>query len=81
MVRLRQVPFDIRWSSVAFRLRPAVNGTTVAPGLCGGCLHSRSVASGKGSLFWLCGLHATDPGFPKYPRLPVLSCRGYRQKP
>jgi hypothetical protein len=23
----------------------------------------------------------TDPRFPKYPRLPVLSCEGYKKKP
>ncbi|HEX7243225.1 MAG TPA: hypothetical protein VF263_23270 [Longimicrobiaceae bacterium] len=46
-------------------------------GLCSGCLNVRVVRSGKGSLFYLCELSRVDPAFPKYPRLPVLRCRGY----
>jgi hypothetical protein len=29
-------------------------------------------------MFFLCRLSATDPRFPKYPRLPVLRCDGFR---
>jgi hypothetical protein len=50
-------------------------------GLCGTCIHARRVESGRGSLFLLCELSLTDPRFPKYPRLPVLSCPGYKKKP
>jgi len=39
-----------------------------------------TVTSSKGSTFVLCGLSATDPRFPKYPRLPVLTCSGYRER-
>ena len=46
-------------------------------GLCATCAHARTVVSGRASTFWLCGLSATDPRFPKYPRLPVVSCPGY----
>lgn len=46
-------------------------------GLCGSCLHSRVISSGRGSTFWRCHLHDTDQTFPKYPRLPVLECTGY----
>ena len=46
-------------------------------GLCASCVHSRQITSGKGSTFWLCRLSERDPAFPKYPPLPVLSCRGY----
>jgi hypothetical protein len=46
-------------------------------GLCASCLHSRLIESARGSVFMLCQLSATDPRFPKYPRLPVLSCKGY----
>ena len=52
--------------------RPQPNG-----GLCANCLHSRLIESARGSVFMLCQLSATDPRFPKYPRLPVLSCKGY----
>lgn len=46
------------------------------PGLCATCTHSSRVPGAR-STFWMCGLSATDPSFPRYPRLPVLSCRGY----
>ena len=46
-------------------------------GLCGACTHARRITSDRGSTFYQCGLSATDPDFPKYPRLPVLQCRGY----
>jgi hypothetical protein len=49
-------------------------------GLCASCRHCRPIESGKGSVFVLCELSKTDPRFPKYPRLPVLSCDGYRRQ-
>ncbi len=48
-------------------------------GLCASCLHARTVESAKGSKFLLCQRSATDPSYPKYPRLPVLSCPGYEE--
>ena len=48
-------------------------------GLCDSCLHARTIESAKGSEFLLCQRSATDPSYPKYPRLPVLSCPGYEQ--
>ena len=50
-------------------------------GLCSHCLHARRIESARGSVFILCNLSLTDPRFPKYPRLPVLSCDGYKKKP
>jgi hypothetical protein len=50
---------------------------TPSPGLCAGCVHVRVVRSGKGSTFYLCEMSKVDPAFPKYPRLPVLRCRGF----
>lgn len=44
------------------------------PGLCRRCSHARRIVSGKGSVFWRCGLADEVAGWPKYPRLPVLSC-------
>ena len=46
-------------------------------GLCLNCRHMRRMESDRGSMFYLCGLSATDSRFPKYPRLPVLACAGY----
>lgn len=46
-------------------------------GLCLTCVHSRKIQSNRDSTFILCKLSQTDPDFPKYPRLPVLTCAGY----
>jgi len=50
----------------------------VDPGLCGDCESGRRVESARGSVFWRCARAAADPAFPRYPRLPVLECAGYR---
>jgi len=52
----------------------------VALGLCAECRYAQRIASSKGSTFLLCALSRTDARFPKYPRLPVLSCSGYEKK-
>ena len=49
----------------------------VKTGLCAGCAHARRIESSRGSVFLLCALSANDSHFPKYPRLPVLSCAGF----
>ncbi len=46
-------------------------------GLCQSCTHSRKITSAHDSVFYLCQLGFTDPAFPKYPRLPVLTCAGF----
>jgi hypothetical protein len=46
-------------------------------GLCADCQFMRQIESDRGSVFYQCQLSATDPRFPKYPRLPVLRCSGY----
>jgi hypothetical protein len=51
------------------------------PGLCGGCRHGRAIRSDRGSVFWLCRRSATDPRFPRYPSLPVLTCSGFEPGP
>jgi hypothetical protein len=50
-------------------------------GLCADCQHAKKIESARGSKFVLCELSATNPAFPKYPRLPVLKCSGYAAKP
>jgi hypothetical protein len=47
-----------------------------AVGLCAGCRHARQVPAGA-SLYWMCRRSLTDPGYEKYPRLPVLACSGH----
>jgi hypothetical protein len=46
-------------------------------GLCDRCVHVQIVTSAKGSRFYLCRLSFTDPRFPRYPPLPVLTCSGF----
>ncbi len=50
------------------------------PGLCRNCCHARRMESDRGSLFLMCKLSFEDSSFAKYPRLPVLTCAGYRPK-
>ncbi|HUB74262.1 MAG TPA: hypothetical protein VL979_09540 [Solirubrobacteraceae bacterium] len=49
------------------------------PGLCESCRHRQVVRNTRGSTFWLCRRSREDPAFPRYPRLPVLSCAGYER--
>jgi predicted CoA-binding protein len=51
-------------------------GAWDAVGLCRDCRHSRIVPAGANT-YWRCGLSASDPSFPRYPRLPVRACRGF----
>jgi hypothetical protein len=46
-------------------------------GLFARCAHHRTVGNRRGSRFYLCELSATDPHYPRYPRLPVLECHGF----
>ena len=50
-------------------------------GLCDTCAHQRLVPNTRGSTFSLCERSRSDPAFPRYPRLPVLECRGYERGP
>lgn len=49
-------------------------------GLCSSCRHQQEVRNGRGSVFSLCRLSREDDRFPKYPRLPVLRCRGHEPR-
>jgi hypothetical protein len=46
-------------------------------GLCPGCRFHTVIRSGKGSSYILCALSKTDRAFAKYPKLPVVECRGF----
>jgi hypothetical protein len=52
-----------------------------AAGLCAECVHARGIESNRKSTFILCELSLNDPRFAKYPRLPVVSCDGFKKKP
>jgi hypothetical protein len=61
--------------------RPTTDSPTVPdPGLCRNCEHARRIESDRGSLFLMCKLSFEDSRFAKYPRLPVLTCSGYRPR-
>jgi hypothetical protein len=49
-------------------------------GLCDSCRHQRLVRNTRGSVFSLCERSRTDPNYPRYPRLPVVSCKGYERR-
>jgi hypothetical protein len=51
--------------------------SSIESGLCARCRHAEALHSSRGSVFTLCRLSAEDARFPKYPRLPVLSCEGF----
>lgn len=46
-------------------------------GLCATCAHAQVIETDRGSRFYLCERSRTDPRFPRYPGLPVVSCIGY----
>jgi hypothetical protein len=48
-------------------------------GLCERCVHLHAVKSAKGSTFTLCKRSEYDARFPKYPRLPVITCSGFEE--
>jgi hypothetical protein len=63
---------------------PAFRDTRRVPaprnGLCDSCVHQRIVRNTRGSSFSLCERSRTDPAYPRYPRVPVLSCPGHEQR-
>ena len=49
----------------------------IGAGLCDSCAHQQVVRNTRGSSFSLCRRSREDPDYPRYPRVPVLECRGY----
>ncbi|PYT15725.1 MAG: hypothetical protein DMG59_12645 [Acidobacteria bacterium] len=54
--------------------------SSLPEGLCDSCAWRRVIRSDRGSMFYLCERSLTDASYPKYPRLPVLTCRGYQRR-
>lgn len=50
-------------------------------GLCASCGHGLVRPTARGTRYLRCLLASRDPSFEKYPRLPVLACRGYEPRP
>ncbi len=72
-------PVEVWAYSAKVRDDSEINGERKRVGLCATCEHVRLIRSDRDTTFYQCGRAATDPGFPKYPRLPVLQCTGYEQ--
>jgi hypothetical protein len=49
-------------------------------GLCDSCRHQQVVRTTRGSSFSLCRRWKEDDRYPRYPRLPVLRCRGHETR-
>jgi hypothetical protein len=50
-------------------------------GLCDRCTHQRLVRSGRGATFSMCEIGLRDPGWPKYPGMPVTACPRFSERP
>ncbi len=50
-----------------------------AVGLCSTCRHGRAQPSAGGSRFWRCRRGGREPGYLKYPPLPVQRCPGFEE--
>ena len=42
--------------------------------------HARTLATARGSKFWLCGRGAKDPRYPEVPALRVVRCAGWERR-
>jgi hypothetical protein len=49
-------------------------------GLCDSCRHQQIVRTTRGSVFTLCQRSRNDPAYPRYPRVPVTACAGFRRR-
>ncbi|HUN79404.1 MAG TPA: hypothetical protein VMU32_10815 [Solirubrobacteraceae bacterium] len=59
--------------------RPGAGGPPA--GLCDSCRFQQEVRTTRGSRFSLCLRSRSEPDdYPRYPRLPVLSCAGHRPR-
>ncbi len=59
---------------------PLADAERLGAGLCDTCEHQVAVPNTRGSVFSLCARSRQDPAYPRYPRLPVLTCPGYEAK-
>lgn len=49
------------------------------PGLCAGCVHVHLNETRRGTVYLRCTRAGWDALLPRYPRLPVLGCRGFEK--
>ncbi len=55
-------------------------GAGAGAGLCDTCRHQKVIRNTRGSSFSMCLRSREDPDYPKYPRVPVLSCPGHQPR-
>jgi hypothetical protein len=60
-------------------MEPNAAGERARVGLCAGCRFAALQRSARGSRFWRCRRADSDPGFARYPPLPVRSCAGFEE--
>ena len=48
-------------------------------GLCEECVHHSVITSQRNAAFHLCNKSKNDTAFPKYPKLPVRECAGFKK--
>ena len=53
----------------------------IQAGLCELCSYAQLNNTRRGTVYLRCLLAARDERYPKYPRLPVLSCAGFTARP
>jgi hypothetical protein len=56
-------------------------GADESVGLCSICRFAAVQRSARLSVFWRCRRADTDPGFRRYPPLPVKECPGFERAP
>lgn len=49
-------------------------------GLCASCAHGRRLRAVR-AVYLRCARSDADASFPRYPRLPVVACRGWEARP
>lgn len=49
-------------------------------GLCATCRHARVLRSDRGAVFYQCVRAESEPQYARYPRLPMLDCKGYEAR-
>ena len=59
-------------------MSPTMPATPV--GLCASCRHQKVIGTTRGSTFSMCLRSRDDPAYPKYPRIPVVTCRGHERR-
>jgi hypothetical protein len=67
---------DVRRLRGPSRFAAAYDPAMVKAGLCDACAWQKVIRNTRGSAFSMC----RHPELPKYPRLPVVECRGFKEQ-